>query len=137
MTDQRPRTVDIRIPMLALGPVPGLSGPWAALAGRGRARLVARWARRLAVAAGPYATFARQRPEVELMLTLPARHVGRVDAHDATIRAALVAAVRAGFAAGTGYPPDPSRITITIDYDTATVHAYGDTALCMRKDYTP
>lgn len=137
MKDDKPSPpLDIRIPLLALGPVPGLAPPWAAAFGRTPARVVTRWARELADVVAPYRHFAKLGPDVELMLTLPAAYSRRVDAHLLAVRDGIGAAVRAGFAAGTGHPPARSQITVTITYDTATIHSHGDAALCMRKEFT-
>lgn len=123
---------EIRIPMLALGPIPGLAAPR-----RSPRRLSDdRWTRRLSEAAAPYAAFARQQPDIELMATLPVRQARRVTARIGVIRHRATEAVRAGLAAATGSaPPDRTQITITITYDTATVHPHGDYALCLRKEH--
>lgn len=133
--DDKTPPLDIRIPMLALGPVPGLASPlWAAF-GRGGARLTERWARELAAVLAPYRWIARIGPDVELALTLPVTAARRVDAHRVAVRDGIAEAVRAGFAAGTGHPPARSQITVTITYDTATIAPHGDAALCMRKEF--
>lgn len=134
MNNDKPPPLDIRIPLLALGPVPGLSGTWGVVLGRTPARLVTHWARQLADVLAPYRHFAKLGPDVELMLTLPAAYSRRVDAHLLAVRDGISAAVRAGFAAGTGHPPARNQITVTITYDTATIHPHGDAALCMRKE---
>lgn len=135
MEDDKPRKLDIRIPLLALGPVPGLAPMWAAAFGRTPARVVTHWARQLADVVAPYRDIAKLGPDVELMLTLPASRSRRVDAHLMAVRDGISKAVRAGFAAGTGHPPARSQITITITYDTATIAPHGDAALCMRKEF--
>lgn len=125
---------DIRIPLLALGPVPGLAPPWQVPFGRGTARLATRWARQIADAVAPYGwTVRTTAPHIELMITLPATCRRRIDARTIAVRDGISTAIRAGFAAGTGHVPALSQIAITITYDTATVDPHGDTALCMRR----